>query len=151
MTINVPSQVLTESLHLLKAEGQRGKESIVLWLGRASSGVCSITQVYRPEHTASHDRFDISRKAMENLMANLARDGLRTLAQVHTHPFEAFHSDADDRWAIVRHIGALSLVLPYFARETTAETFLSHSATFEFDYTATWRKVDTGKVLKWIP
>jgi len=46
-------------------------------------------------------------------------------AQVHSHPDEAFHSKGDDEWAIVRHEGALSIVVP-----TSRGTYLRwHSST----------------------
>ena len=36
--------------------------------------------------------------------------------QVHTHPTSAFHSSTDDHYPLVTLLGALSLVLPDFAR-----------------------------------
>jgi len=36
------------------------------------------------------------------------------IAQVHSHPTEAYHSEADDRFAIVTAEGGLSLVVPNF-------------------------------------
>jgi hypothetical protein len=35
--------------------------------------------------------------------------------QVHTHPFEAFHSETDDRYPLLFDPGFLSLVIPNFA------------------------------------
>src|SRR5207248_177796 len=37
-------------------------------------------------------------------------------AQVHSHPRRAYHSDADDALAVATKRGALSLVVPYFAK-----------------------------------
>jgi hypothetical protein len=37
-------------------------------------------------------------------------------AQVHTHPTSAYHSDTDDHFPLVTLKGALSLVVPNFAR-----------------------------------
>jgi len=39
---------------------------------------------------------------------------LRLIAQVHSHPGEAYHSRADDRYAIVTAEGGFSLVVPDF-------------------------------------
>ena len=52
------------------------------------------------------------------------------MAQVHSHPGEAFHSPADDRWAIPRQVGALSIVLPFFAAGISEETFFEQAAVF---------------------
>jgi hypothetical protein len=36
--------------------------------------------------------------------------------QVHTHPYEAFHSPTDDAFPILHKAGFLSLVIPNFAQ-----------------------------------
>ena len=46
----------------------------------------------------------------------LNETGVKLLAQVHSHPTEAYHSDADDQFAIVTAEGGLSLVVPDFGR-----------------------------------
>ena len=45
----------------------------------------------------------------------LFENDLRLIAQVHTHPTEAYHSETDDAFPIVTTEGALSLVIPNFA------------------------------------
>ena len=47
----------------------------------------------------------------------LYRSGLRLLAQIHSHPTEAYHSAMDDECAIATALGSFSLVVPDFARE----------------------------------
>src|SRR5207253_2960750 len=44
----------------------------------------------------------------------LSDRGLRLIAQVHSHPGEAYHSEADDLYAIVTTEGGFSLVVPNF-------------------------------------
>jgi hypothetical protein len=39
---------------------------------------------------------------------------------VHSHPTEAYHSETDDRYAIVTEDGGHSLVVPDFARHPMA-------------------------------
>ena len=65
-------------------------------------------------------------------------------AQAHTHPRKAFHSAADDHWAIIRHQGALSIVLPYFARYTSVETFVTDMALFQYSEKGLWVEVEAG-------
>jgi hypothetical protein len=71
---------------------------------------------------------------------------LMVAAQVHTHPHEAFHSAADDRWAIVRHVGALSLVLPDFAQKTSIDSFLNEAAVFRLSDRNEWNLVDGAAI-----
>jgi hypothetical protein len=62
-------------------------------------------------------------------------------AQVHSHPREAFHSSADDAWAIVRHLGALSLVVPDFGLKTNVSTFRDHTKVFCLAGNNRWHEV----------
>jgi hypothetical protein len=71
----------------------------------------------------------------------LAHRRLKILAQLHTHPGRAYHSEVDDEWAIVRHVGALSLVLPYFAASTTVDNFLEQAMTYELSAANEWLHV----------
>jgi len=47
--------------------------------------------------------FRIPPSSMTAMMAHLRERKLGLAAQVHSHPNRAFHSRADDAWAIVRH------------------------------------------------
>ena len=137
--VEISCEGIEQSIHMLKSAGER--ECVLLWLGRRENGVQKIVDVYRPEQIGTVDYFEIPRNGMAALMAHLRVDGLYVVSQVHTHPKEAFHSHADDRWAIVRHVGALSIVLPHFALFTTAENFLQQAAVYQLDETNNWNDV----------
>jgi len=47
----------------------------------------------------------------------LHKHGWNLIAQVHSHPGEAYHSDTDDDLAVINQLGGLSIVVPDFARE----------------------------------
>src|ERR1044072_177875 len=123
--------LIDETLHTLRTAGRRGTEGVVLWLvPRPLTNGSAIAEVFVPEHTAEADVFRIPPSGMTTLMAHLRARKLALAAQVHSHPGPAFHSRADDVWAIVRHAGALSIVVPEFARDVTSANFLQRSATF---------------------
>lgn len=46
----------------------------------------------------------------------LVDQGLGVRVQIHTHPYEAFHSQTDDDYPLLFDVGFLSLVIPNFAR-----------------------------------
>ena len=46
----------------------------------------------------------------------LYKEGLTLVAQLHSHPTDAYHSETDDAMPIVAAGGGLSLVVAYFAR-----------------------------------
>lgn len=135
-----PTVIETTLMHLREA-GRLRHECVVLWLGRRDGEAIRVAHAYRPLQNAQADMFHIPRAGMAALHEELRRQRLMVAAQVHSHPFEAFHSKADDRWAIVRHEGALSLVVPHFATSTTLPTFLEHAKVFQFSAAAKWVEV----------
>ncbi len=136
------SQLIDETLENLRAAGQHGTEGIVLWLAkRPLAEGAAITEAFVPEHTAKVDMFHIPSSGMTAMMAHLRLRKLALAAQVHSHPGQAFHSRADDAWAIVRHEGALSIVVPYFAVGVTAANFLEATATFRLSAEDRWLRV----------
>jgi len=137
--VEISCEGIEKSIHLFRDAGER--ECVLLWLGRREKGVQKIVDVYRPEQIGTVDYFEIPRNGMAELMTRLRVDGLYVVSQVHTHPKEAFHSYADDRWAIVRHVGALSIVLPRFALFTTADNFLEQAAVYQLDQSNDWIEV----------
>lgn len=56
-------------------------------------------------------------QSLFRMNVELSERGLRLVAQLHTHPGEAYHSDTDDRYSIVTARGGLSIVVPNFARD----------------------------------
>ena len=78
---------------------------------------------------------------MQALFEELKRNRLAVAAQIHTHPRQAFHSEADDTSAIVRHAGALSIVLPFFALKTAPDTFTRDAKVFVLSRDNVWHEV----------
>jgi hypothetical protein len=142
----VPTAVIATSLDILKEAGNKRRECVVLWLGRRDATEISVVEAYRPEQIAAKDFFRLPRSSIVTLFEALRRGGLMVAAQVHTHPTQAFHSAADDRWAIVRHVDALSLVLPYFARNTRLSSFFDDAAVFRLSADNEWREVPRADV-----
>lgn len=142
-----PSAVVGATIDALRQSGARGHEGIVLWLGERRRDQVEIVQAYVPEHSARHDMFHIPPSGMRKLQAHLRAHRWMIGAQVHSHPQDAFHSRADDEWAIVRHVGALSIVAPYFAQHVSPVSFLSDCATYELDQANRWRKVQIGDLV----
>lgn len=141
MLLVCPATVVDATLSRLREAGARDCECVVLWLGRRREEEIIVENAYRPLHHATADMFHIPPEGMTALHAELRRTRLMVAAQVHSHPREAFHSDADDHWAIVRHEGALSLVVPDFAAHTHLDNFLDQTKVFRFSIAAKWLEV----------
>lgn len=135
----LPQPILVDTLARLRAGGDLGQERMVAWLGRdAASGGFKVRDAYEPDQLCRRDQFYIPPSSMSALMHTLGRTRSRILAQIHTHPGRAFHSEADAAWAIIRHQGALSLVLPRFAATTTLASFLDEVMTYECTREGEW-------------
>ena len=139
--IRCPRPVIEQTLNVLRSGGARNCEALVLWLARRTASVVDVVEAYEPPYEASVDYFRIHPEGMRSIMARLRNERLHICAQVHSHPAQAFHSTADDRWAIVRHQGALSLVVPDFAATTSADTFLNKIAAYALSPADQWLAV----------
>jgi proteasome lid subunit RPN8/RPN11 len=142
-TLRCATPLVDDTLKELRAAGRRGKERVVLWLSpRPLVAGPAVAEVYVPEQEAEVDYFRIPPSGMKALMTLLRERKLALAAQVHSHPKKAFHSHADDEWAIVRHEGALSIVVPHFAADTDVENFLSSAAIFRLTSADKWVEVE---------
>lgn len=150
MIVRCSSPLVETTLSRLREAGNARCECVMLWLGRRAEDHIEVVDAYRPEQVAREDMFQIPPASMNLLYGELRRRRLMVAAQVHSHPQEAFHSRADDRWAIVRHEGALSLVVPYFASDTTTANFLDQAKIFQFSDEARWTEVPRIEARSWL-
>ena len=127
--LSISSANLQTTLEILRAGGLRGHERVALWLA-PTVGKLRVSEVFEPEQETAKDYFRLPPRSMGALMTHLRTGRLKVVAQIHTHPGRAYHSDVDAEWAIIRHVGALSLVLPRFASATTVENFQDEAMTY---------------------
>jgi hypothetical protein len=80
----------------------------------------------------------VSLDERRRIARSLKGSGELIVAQVHTHPEEAFHSWIDDRDAIPRTGGAFSLVVPEFAARAS---LLDEAALFQLQPDGSWPQV----------
>lgn len=146
-TTIINKNLIAETLKHLQNDGRLDVEGVVLWLAGSDSDQIRINEVYRPEQHASWGNFRIPRSSMVALLRHLSATRSSIAAQVHSHPEEAFHSPIDDEWAIVRHTGALSLVLPDYALRTSVDTFVAHTAVYELSAVNKWEEVSPAEVI----
>jgi proteasome lid subunit RPN8/RPN11 len=150
----VPPALIDPTIASLQDAGRRDVEGVVLWLAKPHEQTLAVTEIYVPIHEAAEDYFHIPPKSIHELMQVLRTKRLMVAAQIHSHPAEAFHSAADSKWAIVRHSGALSIVVPNFAKDVTVANFVERAATFALSSAGKWQETPRdhlGEVLKVMP
>jgi hypothetical protein len=133
---------IDETLGHLRAGGSNNCETVVLWLGILCDGTAEVREVHRPEQSVDTDFFLIPQEGVRAMMRRLTETRFQILAQVHSHPKAAFHSSTDDTCAIIRHVGAVSIVIPNFAVGTDSTNFGNRAATYQLDASDRWVAVD---------
>jgi hypothetical protein len=144
-TVYCPKTLMQATIDALQQAGQRRCECVVLWTGHRAGEDLRVSEVLRPPQRAKADMFVIPPDGMAVVMDHLRRTRGMIVAQVHSHPQKAFHSAADEQWAIVRHLGALSIVLPWFASRVTADSFWRDAAIFEMSLGNRWHEYDPAE------
>jgi proteasome lid subunit RPN8/RPN11 len=132
---------IERTLDFMKQAGKLRIECVVLWLAKRQGGALDIQTIYLPQQIAERDFFRIPQESIKELLTYLRHNGLMVAAQVHTHPGRAFHSLADDTWAIIRHFGGLSLVIPRFACTTSTESFIKDVSVFRLSEDNCWEEI----------
>jgi len=116
----VPRTVITKTMEFLAAVGQRYDEALVLWVGTADRTTARVTDVIAPRQsplrTQSGIGVYVGSETLHELNVWLHQHRVRLLAQVHSHGEHAYHSDTDDQHSIITTTGAISVVVPHFAR-----------------------------------
>ena len=139
----VPVDVLSGTIDFLREVGTHGSEGFVLWSGRREGkDKFRFTSAYIPEQSAYKTEQGllvlVKGEALFRLNKELYERGEILGGQVHTHPTSAYHSNTDDQYPLVTLVGALSVVIPNFARRSPADK----------ESWACYRLRDYGK---WVP
>ena len=110
----MPGGILESSADALRSLSEGVRESVVLWIGLGGADKAHVQRILVPQQLASPKHFEVSLEERVRIIRALGVSGEKVLAQLHTHPRRAFHSCADDRLALPRHTGAISIVVPDF-------------------------------------
>ena len=116
----VPVTLANETLSVLRRAGEQGNEAFVLWGGRIDGEVLEFESAIVPPQTAHRTPHGllvtVEGSALFQVNKELYQRGQLLAGQVHSHPTDAYHSDTDDCHSLVTLTGALSVVIPDFAR-----------------------------------
>ena len=98
-----------------------------------------ITRVLVPEQIAETTEFgsyvELTQHAHYTL-PDLLEPGELIYSRIHSHPGRAFHSATDNANKVITHRGAISIVVPNFARETLT---LARCAIFYLEHGTGWQ------------
>jgi proteasome lid subunit RPN8/RPN11 len=105
--------------HMRKA-GQRRVEGVALFAGKENGEVFQIERTIIPKQEAMSLEegwlYAVDGDELHKINVWLYENKMSLMAQIHSHPSEAYHSQTDDAYPIVATVGGLSIVVPNFAR-----------------------------------
>ena len=141
----VQRRVLAESAQALKDIGGGVKEAVILWQGRVlDETIAEITRLIVPRQVTGPLHFNVPLVERLRILREIAAVREFIVVQLHTHPREAFHSEADDTMAITKHTGAVSIVIPDFGTRWDGD--LSDTAIFIHRGGAKWRALSRAQI-----
>lgn len=140
---HVSSKVVGETKEYLRLSSRMQTELVILWSGVIKDGQAYVLSAWLPRQYASPGFFAIPGDELFELNKTIYEVGEQIVAQVHTHPTLAFHSEADSEFAITAMEGGLSIVIPDFG-DASLES-LSKCACFRFMF-GRWNKLSQSEV-----
>jgi hypothetical protein len=119
--IQVPWSVVDEANSHLREVGRRGLEGFSLWAGRQNGQSFSVETNIIPVQTGHRSEsgvcVSVDSQELHRINVWLYENSMTLIAQLHSHPTEAYHSDTDDAYPIATTVGSLSIVVPNYARQ----------------------------------
>lgn len=119
--VRVPLSQANKAHEFLRQVGLRDSaEAVALWAGTIEGTIFHVNQTIIPEQTPHRTPtglcYTVSSEELHRTNVWLYEHGVRIIAQLHSHPSDAFHSELDDALPLATTAGCFSLVIPDFAR-----------------------------------
>lgn len=140
----VTADALDDLMAALTRSQRQRHEGIAYLLGRTDGVVTVAVAVFAPEARTTAGSFHVPARAMLACMQAAARFELQVVAQVHTHPGQAYHSDGDVEGAKIRYPGYASLVLPEYGRHLPS---LSAAAAYLWQKPNGWIELSNDEII----
>jgi len=122
--------VWAETVAALRYYGDFRSEGLVYWGGVVgATGETIVTSLLKLNHEPQGGCVRPTAEEMRALLRTLRKRDEKLVAQIHSHPGEAFHSLGDSQHATSYHQGFISIVLPNFGRGVQS---LLDCAVYEF-------------------
>lgn len=138
----VPRAAIARTEATLRAAGAHDTEAIVLWAGQRERDLFRVIEAYVPTQAArGADQgacVIVEGRALFAFNAWLWEQRFEFIAQVHSHPEDAFLSATDVAFPIATRVGNFSIVVPHFGHE--ALTF-DAVAVYRYSADGSWRKL----------
>jgi hypothetical protein len=140
----VPSLVLDHTELMLRQHGAAGEEGFGVWAGTLAAGDAFVSTLVVPGvATAGGYHGEVSPETAATVFEQLDTLDLVPIAQIHSHPREAFLSHIDAQRPFVGVQGFLSMIVPSFGFIDLADVTLWR--VYEFERRGQWRELDQAE------
>ncbi|WP_051359634.1 Mov34/MPN/PAD-1 family protein [Adhaeribacter aquaticus] len=120
-SIELPRQLAQVAIDHFQRAGRQGVEGVALFAGNQDGATFYIRRTIIPEQEATQTEdgllYFVPGPELTRINRELYAEKLILVAQIHSHPTVAYHSDTDDAYAIITEVGGFSIVVPYFGRK----------------------------------
>lgn len=139
----IPSLVIDQTEVMLRRHGNCGEEGIGLWAGTPAGGDGFVSTLITPR-VSSQGRFhgELSAETMAAVISCLDELDLVLLAQIHSHPREAYLSGIDAERPAIAVAGFISIVVPDFGFIDLSD--VDTWATYEYLAPKRWEELDSA-------
>jgi hypothetical protein len=149
--VHVPRSAVDVVHEHLQEMGRAGCEGVGFWAGQLLGSEFLVRAGLVPTQVATStlDGLAVVIPGEELFRMNvwLHQNGMTLIAQLHSHPGSAYHSETDDALAVVTRVGSLSIVVPDYAAN---EFSLATAAVHRLHENGTWRLVMPSAAAKLI-
>jgi hypothetical protein len=149
--IKIHQAAFTKTREWLYSIGKRQYEVVVLWAGFFESEIeflidTPILPNQKSYKTSSGVCYKVPGDEIFNISYFLYKSGRELIAQIHTHPQDAFHSSHDERYPLVTAVGQFSFVVPRFA--THFDKGFEGCCVFRLSCEAFWEEIQREEFLR---
>ncbi|MFX0008911.1 MAG: hypothetical protein ACFE9R_01240 [Candidatus Hermodarchaeota archaeon] len=112
--INLPYSIIEKTINFFRDLGQDSLEACVIWVGEEQHDLFEVRDVWFPRQENTIISYYIPAIEVHYFNVKLNKNNYSAIAQLHTHPGDAFHSTVDDEHTILSLPGSFSIVFPNF-------------------------------------
>lgn len=145
--VRVPRELVEEIQQYFRTAGRRGNEAVGFWAGTQQETHFVVTAVYLPGQRAGNLGGGcvvmVDGDELFRMNVWLHENRLTLIAQLHSHPGDAYHSDTDDDYPVMTRTGGLSLVIPDYARDAFS---LATAAVYRLTANIGWQHLSEPEV-----
>lgn len=150
-TIHVPRDVIEAVHQHLRDAGSMLCEGVAFWAGTVVETVFEVQAALVPAQIGSRTEggvaVTVTGDELFRMNVWLHKNRMTVVAQLHSHPSEAYHSETDDDFSIMTQSGGLSIVVPDFARGPFS---LKTAAVYRLDHRGRWGELDPSEAARLI-